>query len=186
MTVFTGFRAIPELSKVEALQEKLVPWYLIIQDYYPSFQVFTESLRRPHRLFISKYTWWDGDKHQLSNQNFKLPELSVPQRSLDVWAEVVYALDSGGVKDTPLLQITYTSLYLMRRNIVSLLTHTKQNKEKVAQYVIPECSIPIIYTWFMKAWFGHLWREHICIVAAVNYYWFSLLTAHTSKYIKCA
>ncbi len=106
ITVCTDHAAVTELFKGRNLTDRLVRWYLTIQEFNPTFRylpgrtnVVADSLSR--NVPVGAIT---GPQPVI---NFSFPELAAAQRQHDVWSKVVYALESGDETTLPSLLIPF-------------------------------------------------------------------------------
>ncbi len=74
--------------------------------------------------------------------NFSLQDLSTVQRKHEIWAGVIYTLETRDEATLPRLPIPFSQFFLSQDNV--LCRHWPEKTESVEQYVIPKTYVPVV------------------------------------------
>ncbi len=104
------------------------------------------------------------------NENFTQQDLTAAQRQHDVWSKVIFALDSGDETSLPPLPVSFSQIFLSPDRV--LCRYWPRKKEPVAQFVVPECYVPVVLNLvYNMAAAGHPGRERTFAAARAVYFW---------------
>ncbi len=141
ITIYTDHAAVTELFKRKNLTGRLARWYCTIQEFAPKFKylpgranVAADAL--PRNAPVVAIT----DPSPVPS--FTLHELGIAQRKHDIWAKVIYALESGNETSLPRLLVPFSQFFLSMDKV--LRRYWPQKTDSVEQYVIPEIFVPVV------------------------------------------
>ncbi len=98
--MYTDHAAITKLLKGKNLMGKIERWYLIIQEFSPKFKYIQGSSNVvTDASSCNALVGAVGDMPPVTN--FSLQDLGTAQRKHDIWAKVIYALESGDETTLP-------------------------------------------------------------------------------------
>ena len=142
ITVYTDHSAVTELFKGRNLTGRLARWYCTIQEFSPQFKYLPGRANVVAGALSRNVSVGAVNDSNPVISNFTLKELGNVQRNHEVWAKVIYALESGDEDNLPRLQIPFTKFYLSPDNV--LCRRNSQKEGPINQPVIPEIFVPVI------------------------------------------
>lgn len=173
--------------KIDILPANKDSWYFTIQEFRLTFKnlsvrtiVVADSLSRNVPVVAVTQT--------PTMPNFSLLEWRVAQHQHDIWQNIMYALESGDELNYPSLTLPYSQFYLTPDGV--LFRSWTHKREKVPQFVIPECYVPAILKYIHDGvTAGHREKERILTSARINYHWPTVsvdIDAYVEKCVKCS
>ncbi len=121
-------------------------------------------------------------------EKFTLQDLATAQRQRDFWSKVIFTLESGDDTSLPPLPVSLSQIFLSPDRV--LCRYLPHKKQSVAQFVVPECSVPAVLNLLHDTVVaGHPGREQTLAAARVVYFWPPMRVdtdVYVDKCVKCA
>ena len=173
--------------KGKNLTGRVARWYCTIQEFSPKFK-YLPGRANVVADALSRNVAVGAVNDSAPVPNFTLKDLGNAQREHDVWAKVIYALESGEEDSLPRLPVPFSQFYLSPDNV--LCRRNPQKGGPVKQHIIPEIFVPVILRLVhdMPS-AGHPGRDRTLQAARKAYYWPTMridIENYVSKCVSCA